>query len=262
MVHGLWLMVHSFEAIDNERLTIMSGHSKWTQIKRQKGVNDQKRGKTFTKLGNAITIAVKQGGGIGDPNSNFRLRLAIDVAKTENMPKENIERAIKRAAGKDAVDVVEVIYEGFAPGGVSVIVEAATDNSMRTTSEVKSIFNKANASFGQPGSVSYQFKHVGRIIAKKGSKSFDDLFSIALDLGAEDIEEIGDEVFIYTSLSDLAKIKDALVTAAIEVLEAELIREPLVTVQVEEGDKLSKIENFINTLEELDDVQKVYTNLQ
>ncbi len=239
----------------------MSGHSKWAQIKRQKGVNDQKRGKTFTKLGNAITIAVKAGGGIGDPNSNFRLRLAIDAARAENMPKENIDRAIKRASGKDAGEVEEVIYEGFAPGGVSVIVEAATDNSMRTTAEVKSIFHKANASFGQPGSVAYQFKHIGRIIAKKGNKSFDDLFSVALDQGAEDIEEVGDEVFIYTSLADLAKIKDALVALGIEVLEAELIREPVVTMQVEEKDKLSKIEEFISSLEELDDVQKVYTNL-
>jgi YebC/PmpR family DNA-binding regulatory protein len=240
----------------------MSGHSKWAQIKRQKGVNDKKKGKTFTKLGNAITIAVKQGGGIGDPNSNFRLRLAIDIARTENMPKENIERAIKRATEKDAGEVHEVIYEGFAPGGVSVMVEAATDNPMRTTSEVKSIFNKASASFGQPGSVSYQFKHIGRIIAKKGNKSFDDLFSIALDQGAEDIEEVGDEIFVYTSLQDLTKIKDALSGAGVEVLEAELIREPVVTVQVEQAEKLLKIENFINTLEELDDVQKVYTNLQ
>jgi len=239
----------------------MSGHSKWATIKRQKGVNDQKRGKTFTKLGNAITIAVKQGGGIGDPASNFRLRLAIDIARGENMPKENIERAIKRATEKDATDFQEVIYEGFAPGGVSVMVEAATDNPMRTTSEVKSIFNKANASFGQPGSVSYQFKHIGRIIAKKGSKSFDDLFTIALELGAEDIEEVGDEVFIYTSLQTLSKIKDGLTVAGMEVVEAELIREPVVTVAVEEEDKLTKIENFVNTLEELDDVQKVYTNL-
>jgi YebC/PmpR family DNA-binding regulatory protein len=240
----------------------MSGHSKWATIKRQKGLNDKKKGKTFTKLGNAITIAVKSGGGVGDPAFNFRLRLAIDVARSENMPKENIERAIKRATEKDTADFQEVIYEGFAPGGVSIIVEAATDNSMRTTSEVKSIFNKANASFGQPGSVSYQFKHIGRIIAKKGTKSFDDLFSIALDLGAEDIEEVGDEVFVYTSLQDLAKIKDALTAAGVEVAEAELIREPVMTVAVEEQDKIEKIENFINALEELDDVQKVYTNLQ
>jgi YebC/PmpR family DNA-binding regulatory protein len=240
----------------------MSGHSKWTQIKRQKGINDQKRGKTFTKLANAITIAVKAGGGIGDPISNFRLRLAIDTARSSNMPKENIERAIKRASSKDAGDITEVTYEGFAPGGVSVIVEAATDNPMRTTSEVKSIFNKAGASFGQPGSVAYQFKHVGRIIAAKKDKSFDDIFTIAADLGAEDIEEVGDEVFVYTPLQDLAKIKDALVAAGVEVNEAELIREPIMTVEVGEQDKLTRIEHFTNTLEELDDVQKVYTNLQ
>jgi len=240
----------------------MSGHSKWAQIKRQKGLNDQKRGKTFTKLANAITIAVKQGGGIGDPGSNFRLRLAIDAARGLNMPKENIERAIKRASGKDAGEIAEVTYEGFAPGGVSVIVEAATDNTMRTTSEVKSIFNKAGASFGQPGSVSYQFKHVGRIIAQKGSKSYDDIFAIAADLGAEDIEEVGDEVFVYTSLQDLTKVKDALTAADIEVTEAELIREPIMTVEVGDQDKLLRIEHFVNSLEELDDVQKVYTNLQ
>ena len=174
----------------------MSGHSKWAQIKRQKGINDQKRGKTFTKLGNAITISVRQGAGVGDPNQNFRLRLAIDAARAANMPKENIERAIERAKGAKAGDLEEVIYEGFAPGGVSVIIEAATDNSMRTTSEIKSIFNKAGASFGQPGSVAYQFKHVGQVIIKKGTKSFDDIFALALDSGAEDLEEAGDEVFI------------------------------------------------------------------
>jgi YebC/PmpR family DNA-binding regulatory protein len=239
----------------------MSGHSKWAQIKRQKGLNDQKRGKTFTKLANAITIAVKQGGGIGDPSSNFRLRLAIDVAHSSNMPKENIERAIKRASSKDAGDITEVTYEGFAPGGVSVMVEAATDNPMRTTSEVKSIFNKAGSSFGQPGSVSYQFKHVGRIIAQKTGKSFDDIFAIALEQGAEDIEEVGDEVFVYTPLQDLAKVKDALTASEVVVSEAELVREPIMTVEVGEQDKLARIEHFINSLEELDDVQKVYTNL-
>jgi YebC/PmpR family DNA-binding regulatory protein len=239
----------------------MSGHSKWAQIKRQKGLNDQKRGKTFTKLANAITIAVKQGGGIGDPNSNFRLRLAVDAARAENMPKENIERAIKRASGKEAGEIAEVTYEGFAPGGVSVMVEAATDNTMRTTSEVKSIFNKAGASFGQPGSVSYQFKHVGRIIAQKGAKSFEDIFGVAAELGAEDLEEVGDEVFIYTGLADLAKVKDGLVQSGIEISEAELIREPITTVPIDDQAKLSRIESFINSLEELDDVQKVYTNL-
>ena len=123
----------------------MSGHSKWSTIKRQKGLKDQKRGQTFTKLANAITISVKQGGGIGDPEQNFRLRLSIDAARAANMPKENIERAIKRAQGKEGGSLEEVMYEGFTPGGVSVIIQAATDNSARTTAEVKSIFTKNSA---------------------------------------------------------------------------------------------------------------------
>jgi len=239
----------------------MSGHSKWSTIKRQKGLNDQKRGKTFTKLANAITISVKQGGGIGDPNTNVRLRLAIDAARAANMPKENIDRAIKRATGKEAGELLEVIYEGFTPGGASIIVEAVTDNSMRTTPAIKSIFHKAGASFGQPGSVSYQFKHIGRIIAKKGNKSFDEIFSLVLETGAEDIEEAGEEVFVYTNLHDLAKVKDALVAAGVEVLEADLIREPVTPLEITDEGELSKIEQFIAALEELDDVQKVYTNL-
>lgn len=239
----------------------MSGHSKWSTIKRQKGLKDQKRGKTFTKLAMAITIAVKQGGGISDPASNFRLRLAIDAARAANMPKENIERAINKASGGLAGDIHEVLYEGFAQGGVAVIVEAATDNPMRTTSEVKSIFNKAGASFGQPGSVSYLFKHIGRIIVKKGGLSFDEIFALAVELGAEDIEEVEDEIFIYTSIKALAKVKDAFSNANIEVVEADLIREPIVAVEVTDQEKLNKIEHFINTLEELDDILKVYTNL-
>jgi YebC/PmpR family DNA-binding regulatory protein len=240
----------------------MSGHSKWATIKRQKGINDQKKGKTFTKLGNAIAIAVKQGGGVGDPSSNFRLRLAIDAARALNMPKENIDRAIKRATEKSAGDVHEVLYEGFTPGGVSVIVEAVTDNPMRTTSEVKSVFNKAGASFGQPGSVSYQFKHIGRVIIKKGAKSFDDVFTVAASNGAEDIEDVEDEIFVYTQIPELSKVKDALSDLGVEVVEADLIREPVITSAIEDETVLGKIENFINILEEMDDVQKVYTNLQ
>src|SRR5690242_7790795 len=134
----------------------MSGHSKWAQIKRQKGANDAKRGATFTKLSNAISIAIRQGGGISDPSSNFKLRLAIDAAKGANMPKENIERAITRASGKDAAAMEEAVYEGFGPGGIAVIVEAATDNKNRTSAEVANIFNKNGGNMGQPGSVSYQ----------------------------------------------------------------------------------------------------------
>jgi len=239
----------------------MSGHSKWSSIKRQKGINDQKRGKTFTKLSMAITIAVKQGGGIADPDSNFRLRLSIDAARAANMPKDNIERAIHRATSKEAGELHEVTYEGFAPGGVSLMVEAFTDNPMRTTSEVKSIFNKAGASFGQPGSVSYQFKHVGEIIVNKGAKTYDDIFAIAVESGAEDLEDVGEEIFIYTDLPDLTKVKDALTAKGLEVVEASLVRQPVVMMEITDKEKFDKIAAFLNTLEELDDVQKVYSNM-
>ncbi|MBI2420630.1 MAG: YebC/PmpR family DNA-binding transcriptional regulator, partial [Candidatus Levybacteria bacterium] len=153
----------------------MSGHSKWSTIKRQKGAADIKRGATFTKISNAITIAVKQGGGVGDPDQNPRLRLAVEMARSANMPKDNIERAIQRASNKGEGELQEVIYEGFAPGGVSVIVEAVTDNTNRTTSEVKSLFNKSGANFAQPGAVSYQFKQTGEIVIHKNGKSIDEI---------------------------------------------------------------------------------------
>lgn len=240
----------------------MSGHSKWAQIKRQKGKNDQKRGQTFTKLSNAITIAVKQGGGITDPDQSFRLRLAVDAARSANMPKENIERAIQRAAGKEGQDLQEVLYEGFAPGGVSIIVEAATDNAARTTAEVKSIFNKGGGNFGQPGSVAYQFTNLGRIIVAKNDKTFDEIFEIAIDSGAQDIEEVGDEVFIYTNFSDLIKVKKTLEDKGLTIAEAETVREPISKIAIESPEALSKVVNFVETLEGLDDILKVYTNLE
>lgn len=239
----------------------MSGHSKWSQIKRQKGVADVKRGLTFTKLSNAITIAVKQGGGIGDPEQNFRLRLAIDAAKAANMPKENIERAIKRALGKEAGQLEEVVYEGFFPGGVTLIVEAATDNSQRTTSFIKSLFNKSGASFGQPGSVAYQFSQKGEIVIKKNSKSFDDIFNAAVESGAEDVEEYGEEVSVFTSVQDLAKIRDVLTKKGFDVTKADIIRKPIVPLEIEDESELGKIEKFISAIEDLDDVQKVYSNI-
>ncbi len=240
----------------------MSGHSKWAQIKRQKGVADIKKGKTFTKLANAITIAVKQGGGITDPNQNFRLRLIVDAAKTVNMPKENVERAIKRASGREVGNLEEVIYEGFAPGGVSVIVEAATDNSTRTTAEIKNLFQKAGGSFAKPGAVSYQFKQVGQIIIKKNEKTTDEILSISLESGAEDIEDMEDEVFVYTAVSNLSKLKESMVNKGLSVLEADMVRIPLNTVKVEDTFKQEKIISFLNLLEDLDDVQKVYSNLE
>lgn len=239
----------------------MSGHSKWATIKRQKGLNDQKKGQTFTKLSMAITIAIKHGGGVTDPDQNFRLRLAMDSARASNMPKENVERAIKRASGSETGDISEVIYEGFTPGGASIMIEAATDNPMRTTSEIKSIFNKGGGSFGQPGSVAYQFRQVGKIVVTKDAKSFDEIFALAVEALAEDIEEAGDEVYIYTTVENLSKVKTTLETSGLKIIDAHLFRQAITPMDLADEEKLNKISDFVSSLENLDDVQKVYTNL-
>lgn len=238
----------------------MSGHSKWAQIKRQKGANDAKRGATFTKLSNAISIAVRQGGGIADPAMNFKLRLAIDAAKAVNMPKENIERAIARVSGKDAAAMDEAVYEGFGPAGIAVIVEAATDNKNRTSSEVANVFNKNGGNMGQPGSVSYQFKQLGEIIVKKNNKSVDDVFLDAADSGAEDIEDADDEIYVYTNPADLAKVREGLMGKGYEVTEAGIIRKANIPVELSD-DEMEKAMSFVEKLEDMDDVQEVYTNI-
>jgi len=238
----------------------MSGHSKWAQIKRQKGANDAKRGATFTKLSNAIAIAVRQGGGMADPSSNFRLRLAIDSAKAVNMPKENIERAIQRASGKDASVMEEAVYEGFGPGGIAIIVEAATDNKNRTSSDIANVFNKNGGNMGQPGSVSYQFNQLGQILVKKGTKSVDDVFLDAADSGAEDIEDQGEEVGVFTQASDLAKVREGLLSKGYEIVEAGIIRRANISVELDD-DMMEKALAFVERLEDMDDVQHVYTNI-
>jgi len=243
------------------KLINMSGHSKWATIKRAKGAADLKRGLAFTKISNAITVAVKTSGGITDPNSNFKLRLAVDAARAANMPKDNVERAIQKAVGKDAGIVEEVIYEGFAPEGISVIIEAATDNSMRTTAEIKSIFNKEGGSFGQPGSVAYQFEQKGRIIVPKNNKTIDELFEIAVESGAEDIEDVQDKAIITTAYSDLFSVREKLVAKGIAPEEVEAIRKPLNPIAISDPAKLERITNFLDKIESLDDVQKVYSNL-
>lgn len=237
----------------------MSGHSKWAQIKRQKGVNDNKRGQAFTKLANAITLAVRQGGGVTDPASNFKLRLMVEKARSINMPKDNIERAIARASGKQANEMESVVYEGFAPGGVGIIVEATTDNKMRTGPEIKNIIEKNGGTVAAQGAVSYQFEQKGAITAEKSGKSLDDIFLIAADAGAEDVEEAGDEVLIYTRPEDLAKVRDAL-GESITITDAELTRKPTITVQIADVETAQKIVAFVEKLEALDDVQKVYAN--
>ena len=239
----------------------MSGHSKWSTIKRQKGAADARRGATFTKISNAITIAVRQGGRVGDPDQNPKLRLAIETARANNMPKDNIERAIARATAKGEGEMTELIYEGFAPGGASVVVEAVTDNVNRSTSEVKSLFNKYGAKFAEPGSVTYQFKQIGEITVRKDGKSIDDIFLSAAELGAEDIEDGEGEAIVYTNVSDLSKIKDGLGALGFQILGAEISRKPINKIEIGEEDR-EKILTFLSALEELDDVQKVYSNIK
>lgn len=238
----------------------MSGHSKWATIKRQKGANDAKRGQLFTKLSKAITIAVKQGGGITDPNSNFRLRLVIEEAKASNMPKDNIERAISRAGGKEASDLEEALYEGFGPGGFSVIVETLSDNKQRTVSEVKKTFDKNGGTMGNQGSVQYQFSKKGMIIAPKREKSIDDIFLIAAEAMAEDVEDAGEEALIYTKPEDLAKVRNTLIKQGLDVKIAELIWRPMVINPITDKVAAVKALDFVEKLEDLDDVHKVYAN--
>lgn len=238
----------------------MSGHSKWATIKRAKGALDLKRGLTFTKLSNAITVAVKASGGITDINSNFKLRLAVEAAKAANMPKDNIERAIQKAVGKDAQSLEEVIYEGFAPEGVAIIIEAATDNSLRTTSEIKSIFNKEGGNFGKIGSVVYQFSQKGEIVISKEGKTLDAVFDVAAQSGAEDV--VGEEngFVVYTAPVDLGRINEMLKEKGLTIISAGLIRKPL-TPMLLDPHKKGRVINFLQKLERLDDVQKVYSNL-
>ncbi len=244
-------------------MLFMSGHSKWSTIKRQKGVADAKRGTVFTKLAVAITIAVRQGGGIGDPGQNFKLRLMIEKAGAANMPKENIERAIEKGkGGADGGRVLdEVVYEGFGPHGASAImVVAATDNKQRTTGEVKNTWEKSGGIFGKQGSVSYQFVQNGLITVVKKDRTFDDIMLVCADLGAEDVEEAGRQVLVYTKPDELGRIREALRVQGFTVVGTELIRKPTVTQVIEDKEVAEKTVAILNKLEELDDVQKVYTN--
>jgi YebC/PmpR family DNA-binding regulatory protein len=239
----------------------MSGHSKWATIKRQKGANDTKRGQLFTKLSKAITIAVQQGGGSPDPESNFKLRLAVEAARGANMPKENIERAIQRASGKDAKNLAEAVYEGFGPGGFSVIVETLTDNKQRTVSEVKNVFDKNGGSMGSQGSVQYQFEKKGLIIVQRDNHTIDDLFLIAVDCQADDVEDNGEEVAIFTQPDLLIQVSNELKEKEITVISAELTWRPIVLFPILEIAIAQKAFAFLEKLENLDDVQKVYSNI-
>lgn len=238
----------------------MSGHSKWSQIKRQKGVADVKRGATFTKMANAITIAVKEGGG-GDPVSNFKLRLVMDSARNVNMPKENIQRAIDRGLGRGGAAALETVsYEGYGPGKVAIIVEAATDNKNRTTPEVKSAIERSGGTFASVGAVSWMFADGGLIVIQKAGKTFDELFEIGVEAGAEDVEDSGEVVEITTKPNELEKVKKVLEEKGIAIESAELIRKPTTYVTIEGSAMQNRVIEFMDKIENLEDVQKVWNN--
>lgn len=233
----------------------MSGHSKWAKIKRDKGANDAKRGAIFTRLGNAIAIAAKSG---GDPDMNPTLALAIEKAKVANMPNANIERSIKRGTGELGDKIIEeYMFEGYAPGGVGVIIEAASDNRNRTTTEVRTVFSKNGGSMAESGSVAFQFTRKGVItVAAKG----EDALLTILDAGAEDAVEDDGEITVYTDMKQLGAVRDALKEAGMKVIDAELQYVPNETVRIEDASTAKKIMKVMDAFDELDDISNTFSN--
>ncbi len=232
----------------------MSGHSKWSTIKRQKGANDAKRGAVFTRLGNMIAIAARSG---TDPEMNATLAMAIEKARAANMPQSNIQRAIDRIKDKDASQLQEVMYEGYGPGGVAILVECATDNINRTYPEVKNAFNKHGGSIAEKGSVAFQFSRKGLIrVAATGEEA---LLAV-LDAGAEDAAEEEGELIVYTDPKELARVREAIKAAGLEVTESELSYEPNTAVEIDD-EASGKVMRLMEALEDLDDVTNTYTNL-
>ena len=233
----------------------MSGHSKWSTIKRQKGAKDAARGAVFTRLGNMIAVAARSG---TDPEMNFALRLAIDKAKAANMPMANIERAIKRVSDKSAAEVHEIVYEGYGPGGVAILVECATDNINRTYPEVRLAFSKHGGNIAEKGSVAFQFKHVGFIRVEGAGE---DVLLQVLDAGADDASEEDGDTLVYTDPKQLAAVRDALNAAGLKIKEAELTYEPNNTVEITDEATEGKVMRLMEALEDLDDVVNTHTNL-
>jgi len=237
----------------------MSGHNKWSTIKHKKGAADAKRGKLFSRLIKEITVAAREGG--GDPGGNPRLRTALLTAKTANMPKDNIDRAIKRGTGElDGVNYEEIFYEGYATGGAAVLVQVLTDNKNRAASEVRHAFSKYGGNMGEPGSVAWMFAKKGSIVFEGGAVSEEQAMEIALDAGAEDVLADGDTVEIHTAIGDFEGVKEAFEKAGLEYSNAEITYVPSNDLELE-GKNLSSAMKLLDALDDLDDVQKVWSNL-
>jgi YebC/PmpR family DNA-binding regulatory protein len=236
----------------------MSGHSKWSKIKHKKGAADQKRGANFTKLGNAVTVAARKG---GDPEMNFSLRIAIDKAKSENLPKDNIERAIRRGTGElDGVQLEENTYEGFGPGKIGTIIETLTDNKNRTVAEIKHTLDKSGGSLGGPGTVMWMFNRLGSLTINKEGVNKDELELKAIDAGAEDIEDNEEEIIIYTKPEELQKVKESLEKEDIKIESAEI--EFIAKEKKETNEELDeKLQKFFDILDENGDITNYYTNI-
>ena len=237
----------------------MSGHSKWSTIKRQKGVNDAKRGAVFTKVAREIIVAARAGG--GDPDANYRLRLAVDKARSVNMPADNIKRAIEKATGSgDGEQYEEIVYEGYGPGGVAVLVEAATDNRNRTAGEVRSIFTKAGGQLASSGAVAWQFEPRGFIVVPKAGVDVDEVALTAIDAGAADVDTEQDEqIEIWTSPGDLEAVRKSLEAAGVTVESAESTMVAQQTVELDSA-KARQALRLVELLDDLDDVQRVTAN--
>lgn len=239
----------------------MSGHSKWSKIKRQKQAGDVNRSLVFSKLANAITLAVRQGGTIADPTSNFKLRLAVEKAKAANMPKDNIARAIERGKGEDDNGMEEIIYEGFGPDGTALIVEAATDNKLRTLQSLKNILERHGGILAGKGATSYLFQKNGLIQVDYGSFSLDQIMDMAVGVGAIDIQEGEHGVEIYTTPDQLHEIGEKLQKLGLPIREIELVYRPITSVPIQDVEVASQIIKIVNQLEDNPDVQKVSSNV-
>ena len=236
----------------------MSGHSKWASIKHKKGAADAKRGKVFTKLIRELTVAARSGG--GNPDTNPRLRLAIQRGKDSNMPQENIERGIKKGTGElEGVTYEEITYEGYGPGGVAIIVEVVTDNKNRASSDVRNIFSKRGGNMAGQGSVSWMFEKKGYIVIAKNAVEEDKLMSIALEAGAEDMKTEDTTYEVTTQISDFEKVKKAIEDNKIKIEAADITNLPKSTIKID-GNNAKKLLSLVTELEDQDDVQNVYAN--
>ncbi|MCK5654187.1 MAG: YebC/PmpR family DNA-binding transcriptional regulator [Dehalococcoidia bacterium] len=236
----------------------MSGHSKWSQIKRQKGVTDSRRGQLFTKLSREIEAAVRQGG--ESPEMNFRLRLAIQKARDSNMPIDNIERAIKRAAGgTEGANLIEATYEGYGPGGVAILLETLSDNRNRTISEIRNVLSRGGGNLGESGCVTWIFEPKGVITVTAGDADEEELTLFIIDAGAEDIKVIDGSLEVHTKPEDLEGLRRALEQRELAIVSAEVLKVPKSVVMLDEKAALQAL-RLLDKLEELDDVQRVFTN--